>query len=50
MKHAEFNIGKRRHSGDVVKENDLTVWVKIHINFQKNIIKRHKIKHEVVIT
>jgi len=49
MKYAEFNIGKNRHSGEVLKENNLTIWVKININFVSNIIKRHKIKHNVVM-
>jgi len=46
-KHAEFNIGKIRHSGQVFKENKLTVWVKFNLNFEKRIIKRHKAKHAV---
>jgi len=59
---ATFNIGKERKEGDVVKDNIKTVWVKFE--YQKNVaeagvealfktftntIKRHKLKHSVVM-
>jgi hypothetical protein len=59
---ATFDIKKRRQVGEVSKENSKTVWVTF--KYQKNIaeagakaifkkftayIKRHKIKHNVVI-
>lgn len=61
---AEFNTKKGRKKADVVKANIKTVWVrlkyKININlkdktkpiFEKRekVIKRHKVKHNVVIT
>ncbi len=59
---AKFNIRKGRQEGEVIKENNKTVWVKF--KYKKNvaeagveaimkkfvaIIKRHKIKHNVVM-
>ena len=59
---AKFNIRKGRQEGEVIKANQLTVWVKF--KYKKNvadigaeaimkkftaIIKRHKIKHNVVM-
>ena len=59
---AKFNIKKGRIEGEVVKANNKTVWVKF--KYKKNIaeegaeaiikkfvaiIKRHKIKHNVVM-
>lgn len=59
---ATFNIGKERREGELIKANNRTVWVKIAYKkkiseegakavfqvFEKT-IKRHKIKHNVVI-
>jgi hypothetical protein len=62
---AEFDIKGDRRSGKLIKANPLTVWVrlryKFHINWDKpkdkplfeikeKVIKRHKVKHNVVIT
>lgn len=62
---AEFNINEGRKKGELIKANIKTVLVrlkyKFRINWDKkdeeplfenreNIIKRHKIKHNVVIT
>jgi hypothetical protein len=61
---AEFNTKKGRKKGEVVISNIKTIWVrlkyKININlkdktkpiFEKRekVIKRHKVKHNVVIT
>jgi len=59
---AKFDIKKGRQSGEVIKENSKTVWVKF--KYKKNIaeegaeaiwkkftaiIKRHRNKHNVVI-
>jgi len=59
---ATFNIIKGKQKGEVIKENSKTVWVKF--KYKKNIaeegaeaifkkftaiIKRHKVKHNVVI-
>jgi hypothetical protein len=59
---AKFNIRKGRQKGEVVKENCKTVWVKF--KYKKNIadegaeaifkkfiaiIKRHRVKHNVII-
>jgi len=59
---AKFNISKGRQTGEVVKDNVKTVWVKF--NYKKNIadegleaiikkftaiIKRHKVKHAVAM-
>jgi len=59
---AKFDIKKGRQVGEVVKENAKTVWVKF--KYKKNIaeegaeaifkkfiavIKRHKIKHNVIM-
>jgi len=59
---AKFNIKKGRVSGEVIKANNKTVWVKF--KYKKNIaeagaeaimkkfvsiIKRHKVKHNVVM-
>ena len=59
---AKFNITKGRQLGEVVKANNKTVWVKF--KYKKNvadvgaeavfkkfkaIIKRHKVKHNVVM-
>ena len=59
---AKFNIRKGRQEGEVIKANQLTVWVKF--KYKKNIaeagaeaimkkftaiIKRHKIKQNVVM-
>jgi len=59
---AKFNIKKGRQKGEVVKANSKTVWVKF--KYKKNIadegleaimkkftaiIKRHKVKHNVVM-
>jgi len=59
---AKFNIKKGRVKGEVVKANNKTVWVKF--KYKKNIadagleavmkkftaiIKRHKVKHNVVM-
>ena len=53
MKSIEFDMKKSkkggdyiRKQGDVVKENALTVWVRVG----KDIIKRHKVKHMVEVT
>lgn len=42
----QFILGKKRETteGELVKENSKTVWVKLA---DKNIIKRHRIKHDV---
>ena len=60
---AKFNIRKGRQVGTVIKENNKTVWVTF--KYKKNIaeegaealfkkfiavIKRHRIKHNVVIS
>jgi len=54
-KTAEFNVYKnhktgttRRVTGEVYRDNGITVWVYIMENFTKRIIKRHKAKHDVV--
>ena len=59
---AKFNINKGRVQGEVIKDNCKTVWVKF--KYKKNIaeegaeaifkkyiaiIKRHKVKHDVVM-
>ena len=59
---AKFNIKKGRQEGEVIKANNKTIWVKF--KYKKNIadvgaeaimkkftaiIKRHKIKHNVVM-
>ena len=59
---AKFNIKKGRQKGEVIKANNKTVWVKF--KYKKNIadegleavmkkftaiIKRHKVKHNVVM-
>ncbi|MHA1872616.1 MAG: hypothetical protein ACTSVB_00770 [Candidatus Heimdallarchaeaceae archaeon] len=59
---AKFNIKKGRQKGEVIKENSKTIWVKF--KYKKNIadegaeaifkkfiaiIKRHRIKHNVII-
>ncbi len=59
---AKFNIRKGRQAGTVIKENNKTVWVKF--KYKKNIseagveaimkkfiavIKRHKVKHNVIM-
>ena len=59
---AKFNIRKGRVKGELIKENNKTVWVKF--KYKKNIadegaeaifkkfiaiIKRHKVKHNVAI-
>jgi len=61
---AEFNTNKGRKKGELIKANVKTVWVKFKYQFQINwdkkdeeplfenrtsIIKRHKLKHNVVI-
>jgi len=60
--NAKFNINKGVQTGTIIKENNKTVWVKF--KYKKNIaekgaealykkfttvIKRHKIKHNVVM-
>ena len=57
----KFRTNEGKHTGEVIKDNSKTVWVKF--NYKKNIaeagmeaiiktfttiIKRHKIKHNVV--
>ena len=59
---AKFNIRKGRQTGRIIKENNKTVWVTF--KYKKNIaeegaealfkkfkavIKRHKVKHNVVM-
>jgi len=59
--NVKFNINKGRQLGELIKDNNKTVWVKF--KYKKNIaeagaeailkkfvaiIKRHKIKHNVV--
>lgn len=45
---ASFLIGKKceQDEGELIKENEKTIWVRLQ---DKNIIKRHKIKHCVAI-
>jgi len=48
IKHKDivsFSIGKKTEKGKVVKNNFYTILVK----FKDKVIKRHKIKHNVVI-
>jgi len=45
----EFNTNKGRKSSPVIKNNNHTVWVEIKNKEGKKIIKRHKIKHIVVV-
>jgi hypothetical protein len=42
----QFILGKKRETteGELVKENPKTVWIKLA---DGNIIKRHRIKHDV---
>ena len=59
---ATFNLGKERKEGELIKANNKTVWVKFAYKKKISeegakavfkvfdaIIKRHKIKHNVVI-
>lgn len=45
----EFNIGKERRTGNVVRENPATVYVQTEgKNGEKRTIARHRTKHNVV--
>jgi hypothetical protein len=45
---AEFNLGQRRRRvrGEVVKENEKTVWVRLP---DGHIVSRHKKRHNILI-
>ena len=43
---AIYTIKNERHTGEIVKSNHKTVWVKAP---DGKIVKRHKVKHDVVI-
>jgi len=48
-KTAEFDFRGNRYSGEVVKENEHTVWVKVRAGGKTFDIKRHREKHGVVV-
>jgi len=41
----EFDLKNERSTGALVKENRLTVWVRLK---DSEVIKRHKMKHNVL--
>lgn len=45
---ATYDIGTGRRSSEVVKHNGKTIWVKAPDG--KKLIKRHKVKHNVIFT
>lgn len=49
MKIAEFDIGLGRSEGEVIKENDKTIIVRLRRAGNTAAVKRHIDKHNVVI-
>jgi hypothetical protein len=49
MKIAEFDIGIGRSEGEIIKENDKTVIVRLRRGGKTVQVKRHIEKHRVVV-
>jgi hypothetical protein len=44
-----FDLSGKRRSGDVIRVNRKTIWVKVKIGCKSSIIiKRHRVKHNVL--
>jgi hypothetical protein len=43
---AKFELGGKKKTGEVIDANHHTIWVRLR---DGNIIKRHKVKHNVLI-
>jgi len=49
MRMAQFDIGIGRGEGELVRENDKTIIVKLRRGGKTKLVKRHKEKHHVEI-
>jgi len=49
MRTAEFDIGLGRGEGEIQKVNDKTIVVKMRRGGKSKIVKRHIVKHRVVM-